>query len=156
MGNALETWIQGEIECFTYLLDITGTKEGQSAFRGKMPPLHDAFMFALNGGPNPEYSQGCNPESFPAWIFNAELLGQYQEREDALRVAGHLIEDLNVGTTLKSADQFESVQVFRLNGGLPDVSLTYKKLANGGDELYPVWELTASFFVVVDNITQVI
>lgn len=153
MSSAIEAWKQAEQQCFNYLLSITGAKAEQSAFLASVPPLHDAYMFAINGGPDPEYAHCTGAASFNAWILSAELLGQYPEREDALSLVGQLIEGLPAGCNHpRNSDSFESVQTFRLSS-IPTVDLQYKELTNGGKTTrYALWEVQASFEVVANNV----
>ena len=156
MSSAIEAWKQAEQQCFAYLLSITGATAQQNAFLGALPPETDAWMFQINGGPDPEYAHCTGAASFYAWMFGADLLGQYPEREQALDLVGKIIEGMPAGCNhSRNSNSFETVQTFRLNA-IPTVDLQYKELTNGGkDRRYGLWEVRASFDVVANNIEQV-
>lgn len=151
MTAANETLIHGERECYNYILKITGAIDGQSAFVGELPPMHEAFMFALNGGPDPSYADGTHTSSWCSWILAGELLGNYKEREDALRLWGALLEGMPAGLNhSRNAADFTYTQTLRLDAQ-PNLTVEYLRLPNGGDKVYRVWQLSAIFQAVINN-----
>ena len=141
----------GERECYNHLLTITGTKDGQSAFLGELPPMHEAFYFAVNGGPDPSYADGAKSCSWGSYLLSGELVGNYKERKDAQRVMGAIMNGLPSGMNQQNSDSFQRVQTFRLDG-IPNLTVEYLTMANGGkDTTYRVWQLSAVFQVVINT-----
>ena len=148
-----ETIYRGEQECYNYLLKITGAVDGRSAFLGELPPMHEAYMFGISGGPDPSYADGAKSCTWGSWIVAGELVGNYKERKDAQLIWGALLDGLPAGLNVQNADDFNRVQTFRLDSQ-PSLTVEYLRMANGGDDnVYRVWQLRADFQIVLNSVT---
>lgn len=153
MAKADESIWRGELECYNYLLKITGTKDGQNAFLGELPAVTEAFMFSVNGGPDPSYADGTHESSFGSWLLAGEMIAVFKDRKDAMLLWGKMLEGLPAGLNhSRNASNFNCTQVFRLDG-MPNLTVDYRELANGGKgKVYRMWLLTAAFQIVVNNV----
>ena len=142
-----------EDEAFNYLRVALGGVEGEDCFKGWMPAAHEAWFFAINGGPDPTYADCVTAEAgivsrpWPSWITNAELGGWFVERTDAQALIEFLLDALPAGLNHgDTGGNMECIQTLRLDS-FPTLDLVTKEFK--GSEFY-VWELTATFQCVLN------
>ena len=141
-----------EEEAFQYLRVALSGTAGQDCFKGAMPAAHEAWFFAINGGPDPSYADSITSRPWPSWIMGAELGGWYAERADAQAIIELILDavpaGLNQGDT---GGNMECIQTLRLDS-IPTLDLVIKEFKG---ESHYVWELTAVFQIVLNALTAV-
>lgn len=139
-----------EEEAFQYLVTALSGTAGQDCFKGMMPAAHEAWFFAINGGPDPTYADSVKASSsrpWPSWIFDAEIGGWYSERADAQAIIELLLDALPAGLYHgDTGGNMECIQTLRFNS-MPTLDLVTKTFK--GDEFY-VWELTCQLQIVLN------
>ena len=144
MSSKATAWEDAERVCFNWLVGKTGAVSFQTAFIGRLPPIVNAWMFALTGGEmeieTVPGTQSCS------WRMAAEFVGVWKERADAQRVAGLLRDAMPIGTA-----ELKGVIKFKWTGE-PTLTDDVVDVAKVG--LRPVWRLQipmdAVFFGVDD------
>lgn len=106
--NPKEAWLQAEKTVYDKLTEATGTRDGQTAFTGYLPPnLLNIWMLKTGGGNAEMTWNGC----YNSLRFNALIDSRWIKREDGLRFAGNLMAMLS---TTKNLYHTGNVQWFRL------------------------------------------
>ena len=92
MSSALTSWKDAERACFNYLIEITDSTEGDTAWLGDSLPAYTMNIFAFNVSGGPTQTQNFQ-RAAPCcqWIANGVLIGQFAEREYALDFAGKIM-----------------------------------------------------------------
>ena len=88
-------WIDAEKACFEYLIDVTGSRSGQDAFLGDALPAYEMniWAFQLAGGQTQDWNYQ-RPAPVSTWLFNAQLMGQFQHRLAAQEFAGKIMNNM--------------------------------------------------------------
>lgn len=137
-----------EGEAFTFLATALSGTAGEDCFKGWMPAAHEAWFFAINGGPDPKYAdsvQSGTSRPWPSWIFDAEIGGWYSERATAQAKIELLLDALPAG--LYHGDvSMTCVQTLRFDS-MPTLDLVIKNFKD--KEIY-VWELTCRLQIVLN------
>jgi hypothetical protein len=135
----LSAWTEAEKEIYAKLVEVTGFKDGQNAFRGTTPFVIDAWGFKTGGGANDPISDNA---CYGALRFPATLSGYFKSRDSAQAVAGNIYSWLE--SSQNGAEGSKIIKQFKPTGN-PDVVQQDVQIDGKGGKgpmTVPVWVLT--------------
>ena len=156
-------WMDTQDACFDYLLKNTGDKRGVSAFIGDNLPDNkvNCWAFIVSGGRVQDQNYQC-PRPCKSFYADAALLGQYKTMENAMKMAGRVMnslpayeDDQNEGAgdieALKHRGIQPNVATFEMTNH-PEI---FSRIVNLGDDNNPnlqqYWMDLMQFRVIYTN-----
>ena len=157
--SALKAWKQAEKACYDYLIEVTESSDGSTAFLGDDLPGDKLNVWAFQISEGPEQTQNYQ-RSAPAcqWLANASLLGHFQHRSDALDFAGIIMNrvppqknDNNTGTCgMANRGLPPNVNLFEITN-FPSLVSVPVLVDEDEDIEITIWALSMSFRVEFGN-----